>query len=63
MNSDPNSLSEFNIGGVTLPNRSVRTAHLTMLGIYDPTGMGETSFKICDPFGVVSIYDDQVMVS
>ena len=47
MNSDPNSLSEFNPAG---HHQAFATACIT-------------SFKLCDPFGVVSIYDDQVMVS
>ena len=37
----PNALSEINIGGVTLPNRIVRAAHTTMLGLDDESGISE----------------------
>lgn len=41
MTAYPNALSEFQIGSVTLPNRIVRTAHVTMLGLDAPSGISE----------------------
>lgn len=41
MSAYPNALSQIQIGGVTLPNRIVRTAHVTMLGLDEPSGISE----------------------
>ena len=41
MTSFPNALSPLRIGQVTLPNRIVRTAHVTMLGTDAPSGVSE----------------------
>lgn len=37
----PHTLSELEINGVTLPNRIVRPAHVTMLGLDDPSGISD----------------------
>ncbi len=42
MSAYPHALSEIEINSVTLPNRIVRPAHVTMLGLDDPSGISDT---------------------